>query len=103
MSERIFEESAVIIRKNHTARLLEYKEDGDEFTEVSVYSREVTERDDEIVDYFTFGFTVKGKLEEEKQKIEKMNEKEFEKFVKHMTRSIEKKYNILHKKEEKIQ
>jgi len=101
MSERIFEEAAVIIKQKHTVRFLEYKENGSEFTEMNVYSREVKEIDDEIVDYFTFGFTVKGRSEEEKQKIEKMNEREFEEFVKHMTHFIEKKYNILRKNEGK--
>jgi len=101
MSERIFEEAAVIIKQKHTVRLLEYKENGSEFTEMNVYSREVKEKDDEIVDYFAFGFTVKGKAEEEKQKIEKMNEREFEEFIRHMTHFIEKKYNIVRQKAEK--
>jgi chromatin remodeling complex protein RSC6 len=82
-------------------RLLEYKENGSEFTEMNVYSREVTEKDGEIADYFAFGFTVKGRGDEEKEKIEKMNEREFEEFIRHMTLFIERKYNIVHKKEEK--
>ncbi|WP_461246829.1 hypothetical protein [Treponema sp. R6D11] len=101
MSERIYEETAVIIKQKHSVRLLEYKENGIEFTEINVYSKEVTEKDDEIADYFVFGFTVKGKGDEEREKIEKMNERDFEEFVRHMTLFLEKKYNIVHKKEEK--
>jgi len=101
MSERIFEEVAVIIKLKYTVRLLEYKENGNEFTEISVYSKELKEKDDEISDYFVFSFTVKGKGDEEKEKIEKMNEREFEEFIKHMTLFLERKYNIVHHKEEK--
>jgi len=101
MGERIFEEAAVIIKKKYTVRFLEYKENGEEFTEMNVYSREVKEKDDEIVDYFAFGFTVNGKAEPEKQKIEKMNEREFEEFIRHMTHIIEKKYNIVRQKIDK--
>jgi hypothetical protein len=101
MSERIFEEVAVIIKQKYTVRLLEYKERGSEFTEINVYGRELTEKDGELSDYFAFGFTVKGRGNEEKEKIEKMNEREFEEFIKHMTIFLEKKYNIVHKKEEK--
>jgi len=101
MSERIFEEVAVIIKQKYTVRFLEYKERGSEFTEINVYSKEVTEKDDELSDYFAFGFTVKGKGDEEKEKIEKMNEREFEEFIRHMMHFIEKKYNVVHKKEEK--
>jgi hypothetical protein len=101
MSERIFEETAVIIRQKHTVRLLEYKENGSEFTEINVYGRELTEKDGELSDYFTFGFTVKGKGDEEKEKIENMTEREFEEFIKHMTIFLEKKYNVVHQKEEK--
>jgi len=100
MSERIFEEVAVIIKQNHTVRLLEYKERGSEFTEINVYS-EATEKDDELSEHFVFGFTVKGRCKEEKEKIEKMNEREFEEFIRHMTRFLERKYNIVHKKEVK--
>jgi len=100
MSERIFEEVAVIIKQKYTVRLLEYKESGREFTEISVYSKDVTEKNDELSNFFEFSFTVKGRGEEEKEKIEKMNEKEFEEFIKHMTLFIEKKYNLVHKKEE---
>jgi len=102
MGERIFEEVAVIIKQKYTARFLEYKENGSEFTEINVYSKELKEKDNELSDNFMFGFTVKGRAEEEKEKIEKMNEKQFEEFIKHMTGFIEKKYNIVHyKKEEK--
>jgi len=101
MSERIFEEVAVIIKQKYTVRLLAYKEGGSEFTEINVYSKEVTEKDDILSDYFAFGFTVKGRGEEEREKIEKMNEREFEEFIRHMTHFIERKYNVVHKKEEK--
>jgi len=101
MSERIFEEVALIIKQKYTVRLLEYKESGREFTEISVYSKEATEKDDELSDYFEFSFTVKGRGEEEKEKIEKMNEIEFEEFIRHMTHFIEKKYNIPRIKEAK--
>jgi len=102
VSERIFEEVAAIIKQKYTVRILEYKEMGKEYTEISVYSKEVTEKNnDDFSDYFEFSFTVKGKGDEEKEKIEKMNEKQFEEFIKHMTHFIEKKYNIVHKKEEK--
>jgi len=101
MGERIFEEVAVIIKQKNTVRILMYKEGGSEFTEINVYSKEVTEKYDVLSDYFMFGFTVKGRGDEEKEKIEKMNETEFEEFIKHMTLFIEKKYNITHKKEEK--
>jgi len=101
MSERIFEEVAVILKQKYTVRLLEYKESGREFTEISVYSKEITEKNDEFSNNFEFSFTVQGRGDEEKEKIEKMNEKEFEEFIKHMTRFLEKKYNIVHKKEKK--
>ena len=101
MSERIFEEVAVIIKQKYTVRILEYKETGKEFTEISVYSKEVTEKNNELSDYFEFSFTVKGKGDEEKEKIEKMTEREFEEFIWHMTRFIERKYNIVHKKDVK--
>ena len=101
MSERIFEEVAVIIKQKYTVRILEYKEKGSEFTEITVYSKEVTEKNNKLSEFFEFSFTVKGKGDEEKEKIEKMNEREFEEFIKHMTLFIEKKYNIVHKKEEK--
>jgi len=101
MAERIFEEVAVIIKQKNTVRILMYKEGGSEFTEINVYSKEVTEKYDVLSDYFMFGFTVKGRGDEEKEKIEKMSEKEFEEFLKHMTMFIEKKYNVVHKKEEK--
>jgi len=100
MSERIFEEVAVIIKQKYTVRLLEYKEGGREFTEISVYSKKVTEKNDELSNFFEFSFTVKGRGEEEKEKIERMNEREFEEFIKHMTLFIERKYNLVHKKEE---
>jgi len=101
MSERIFEETAVIIKRKHTVRLLEYKERGSEFTEINVYDKELKEEDDELSDHFAFGFTVKGKGDEEKAKIENMNEREFEEFIRHMTIFLEKKYNVVHHKEEK--
>ena len=102
MGARIFEEVALIIKQKYTVRLLEYKEAGKEFTEISVYSKEETEKNnDDFSDYFEFSFTVKGKGDEEKEKIQKMTEKEFEEFIKHMTHFIEKKYNIKHKIEEK--
>jgi len=100
MSERIYEESAVIIRHKHTVRLLEFKEGGSEYTEINVYCKELSERD-EFSDHFAFGFTVKGKGEEEKEKIEKMSEREFEEFIKHMTYFLERKYHVVHKKEVK--
>jgi len=99
MNERIFEEVAVIIKHNYTVRLLEYKENGNEFTEITVYSRDVIEKDRESSNNFEFSFTVQGKGEEEKEKIEKMNELEFKEFINHMTHFIEKKYNIPHIKE----
>jgi len=101
MSERIFEETAVIIKQKYIVRLLEYKERGSEFTEINVFSKELKEKDDELSDQFAFGFTVKGRGDEEKEKIEKMNEREFEEFIKHMTLFLERKYNIVHHKEEK--
>jgi hypothetical protein len=101
MSERIFEEVAVVIKQKYTVRFLEYKERGSEFTEINVYSNEVTNKDEDLSDYFTFGFTVKGRGEEEKDKIEKMNERQFEEFIKHMTYFLENKYNVVHKKETK--
>jgi len=101
MSERIFEEVSVIIKQKHTVRILEYKENGSEFTEINVYCGE-TEKNNELSENFAFGFTVKGRGEEEKEKIEKMNEREFEEFIKHMTIFLERKYNIVPpKKEEK--
>jgi len=99
MGERIFEEVAVVIKQKYTVRFLEYKEKGSEFTEINVYGNEVAEKDEDLSEYFAFGFTVKGRGEEEKEKIERMNEKQFEEFIKHMTTFIEKKYNIVHKKE----
>ena len=101
MSERIFEETAVIIKRKHTVRILEYKESGSEFTEINVYDKELKEEDDELSDHFAFGFTVKGKGDEEKAKIENMNEREFEEFIRHMTIFLEKKYNVVHHKEVK--
>jgi len=101
MSERIFEEIAIIIKQKYTVRLLEYKEMGSEFTEINVYSKKMIEENDESSDYFELGFTVKGKGEEEKEKIEKMNEREFEEFINRMKRFIERKYHIVHQKEEK--
>ncbi|MDR2596728.1 MAG: hypothetical protein LBC76_05335 [Treponema sp.] len=101
MSERIFEEVAVVIKQKYTVRFLEYKERGSEFTEINVYGNEVTEKDEDLSDYFAFGFTVKGRGEEEKEKIEKMNEKQFEEFIRHMTHFIENKYNVVHQKETK--
>jgi len=101
MSERIFEEIAVIIKHNYNVRLLEYKEDGSEFTEITVYSRDVIEKDRDSKDNFEFSFTVKGRGEEEKEKIERMNEREFREFINHMTLFIEKKYNIPRSKEVK--
>jgi len=101
MSERIFEEVAVIIKQKYTVRLLEYKESGNEFTEINVYSKETKDKYDEVSDHFAFGFTVKGRGEEEKERIEKMSEREFEEFIRHMTHFLEKKYNVVHKKEEK--
>jgi len=101
MGQRIFEETAVIIKQKYTVRLLEYKENGNEFTEINVYYKEITEKDDKLLDNFAFGFTVKGRAEEEKEKMEKMDEREFEEFIKHMTLFMEKKYNIVYKKEEK--
>jgi len=100
MGARIYEEAAVIIRQKHTVRLLEYKENGSEFTEINVYSKELTEKD-ELSAHFAFGFTVRGRGDEEKEKIEKLNEREFEEFLRHMTHFIEKKYHVVHKKEEK--
>ena len=100
MSERIFEEVAVVIKLKYTVRLLEYKEGGNEFTEINVYSKELTEKD-ELSAHFAFGFTVRGRGDEEKEKIEKLNEREFEEFLRHMTHFIEKKYHVVHKKEEK--
>jgi len=103
MSERIFEETAVVIKMKNTIRFLEYKENGQEFTEINIYSREVTEQDDKISDYFLFGFTVKGRAEEERKKIEKMSEREFEEVIRHMKHFIEKKYNIVrHKIDKKL-
>jgi predicted transcriptional regulator len=101
MSERIFEEIAVVIKQKYTVRFLEYKEKGSEFTEINVYGNEITEKDEDLSDYFTFGFTVKGRAEKEKEKIEKMNEKQFEEFISHMTHFIENKYNVAHQKETK--
>jgi len=101
MSERIFEDVAVIIKQNYAVRILGYKERGIEFTEINVYNKEVTKKNDELSDNFAFGFTVKGRWEKEKDKIERMNEREFEKFIRHMTRFIERKYHVVHKKEEK--
>jgi hypothetical protein len=102
MSERIYEEVALIIKQKYSVRILEFRENGKEFTEISVYSKEVTEKNnDDFSDYFEFCFTVMGKGDEEKDKIEKMTEKEFEVFIKHMTRFIEKKYHIYRKKEKK--
>jgi len=101
MSERIFEEIAVIIKQKYTVRFIEYKERGSEFTEINVYNKEVTEEDDVLSDYFAFGFTVKGKADEEKEKIEKMDEKQFDEFISHMKFFIEKKYNVVHAKEVK--
>jgi len=101
MSERIFEEVAVVIKQKYTVRFLEYKERGSEFTEINVYGNEVTSKDQDLSDYFAFGFTVKGRGEEEKEKIEKMNEKQFEEFIEHMTIFIERKYNVVHKDETK--
>jgi hypothetical protein len=103
MSERIFEEVAVIIKQKYTVRVLEFKEMGQEFTEISVYSKEVTEKNDESSDDFEFCFTVKGRGDEEKEKIEKMTEQEFEEFIKHMTLFLEKKYHIKHKKVKKVE
>jgi hypothetical protein len=103
MSERIFEEVALIVKQKYTVRILEYKETGKEFTEISVYSKEVTKKNEAIADNFEFCFTVKGKGDEEKEKIEKMTEKEFEEFIKIMTRFIEKKYHIKHRKEIKVE
>jgi len=103
MSERIFEEVALIVKQKYTVRVLEYKEMGKEFTEISIYSKEVTEKNEAIADNFEFCFTVKGKGDEEKEKIEKMTEKEFEEFIKIMTRFIEKKYHIKHRKEIKVE
>jgi hypothetical protein len=100
MSERIFEEVAVVIKLKYTVRLLEYKENGNEFTEINVYSKKLTEND-EYSDHFAFGFTVKGRGDEEKEKIEKMSEREFEEFIKHMTIFLERKYNVVHHREEK--
>jgi len=100
MSERIYEEAAVIIKKKYTVRLLEYKEGGSEFTEINVYNKELTEKD-ELSNHFAFGFTVKGKGEEEKEKIERMNEREFEEFIRHMTHFLERKYHVVHIKEKK--
>jgi len=101
MAERIFEEAAVIIKQKYTVRLLEYKESGSDFTEINIYGKELTESNDELSDSFAFGFTVKGRAEEEKDKIEKMNEREFEEFIKHMTIFLERKYNVVHHREEK--
>ena len=101
MSERIFEEIAVVIKQKYTVRFLEYKQKGSEFTEINVYGNEVSEKDEDLSDYFAFGFTVKGRAEKEKEKIEKMNEKQFEEFIKHMTHFIENKYNVVHQKETK--
>jgi hypothetical protein len=102
MGARIYEEVALIIKHKYTVRVIEFKEAGKEFTEISVYSKEVTEKNnDDFSDYFEFCFTVMGKGDEEKEKIEKMNEKEFEEFIRHMTRFIEKKYHLKYKKEEK--
>ena len=101
MSERIFEEIAVVIKQKYTVRFLEYKQKGSEFTEINVYCNEVSEKDEDLSDYFAFGFTVKGRAEKEKEKIEKMNEKQFEEFIKHMTHFIENKYNVVHQKETK--
>jgi len=100
MGARIYEEAAVIIRQKHTVRLLEYKEDGNEFTEINVYNKELTEKD-EMSNHFAFGCTVRGRGDEEKEKIEKMNEREFEEFIRHMTRFLERKYHVVHKKEDK--
>jgi len=100
MAERIFEEVAVIVKLKYTVRLLEYKESGKEFTEINIYSKEMTENDNES-DYFAFGFTVRGRGDEEKEKIEKMTEREFEEFIKHMTVFLERKYNVVHKVEVK--
>jgi len=101
MSERIFEEIAVVIKQKYTVRFLEYKEKGSEFTEINVYGNEITDKDEDLLNYFAFGFTIKGRAEKEKEKIEKMNEKQFEEFIEHMTHFIEKKYNVVHQKETK--
>jgi len=100
MSERIYEEVAVIVKLNYTIRLLGYKENGNEFTEINVYSKKVIEVNDELSDYFAFGFTLKGRWEKEKAKIEKMNEREFAEFIGQMTHVIERKYHVVHQKEE---
>jgi len=101
MSERIFEEVAVVIKQNYSVRLLGYKESGSEFTEINVFNKKVLEVNDELSDYFAFGFTLKGRWEKEKAKIERMNERDFEKFIRRMTHVIERKYHVVHQKEEK--
>jgi len=100
MSERIYEEVSVIIRQNYAVRILGFRERGSEFTEISLYNKEVTKKNDELSDNFAFGFTVKGMWEKEKEEIERLNEREFEEFIKHMTHFIERKYHVVHKKEE---
>jgi len=95
MSERTFEEVAVIVKHNYTVRILEYKESGIEFTEIIIYTG--TEKACESANNFVFSFTVKGKGKEEKERIEKMKEREFDDFLSHMTGFIERKYRIFHK------
>jgi len=102
MASRIFEEAAVIVKKNYTVRVIEFKESGKEYTEISVYSKDVTEKNNEdYSDYFAFCFTVRGKADAERQKIDNMTDPEFEDFVKIMTHFIEKKYHIKYKPVEK--
>jgi len=91
MSERTFEEVAVITKHKYTVRLLEYKESEGEFTEITVYKA------GESSNSFVLSFTVKGRGEKEKERIEKMKEREFEDFITHMTGLIERKYRIFHK------
>jgi len=102
MGQRVFEEAAVIVKQRYTVRVLEFKENGKEYTEISVYSKDVTEKNNEdFSDYFSFCFTVKGKADEERKKIDNMSDTEFEEFVRIMTHFIEKKYHIKYKPEEK--
>jgi len=90
-------EIAVIIKQKYKVRLLEYKDSGSEFTEIIVHSKEGAEKERESSDDFVFCFTVKGKGEEEKERINKMNEREFDDFISRITHLIKRKYLILHK------
>jgi len=85
-----------LLQKN-VVRLLEFREGGKEYTEINIYEKDAeNDKDgDEPTDSFVLGFTLKGKGKEVKDHIEKMNEEDFEKFLKRMMIYIEKS-TILH-------